>query len=74
MVVKMRSSEGSSDLDVVSDNANSMPGGTSVKLPKFWAKELALWFVMAEGQFATKGVTVEATKHAYVVASLPVVT
>ena len=72
MIVKMRSSESVSDSDVDCDSANEMPGRANVKLPEFWAKELALWLVTAEGQFATKGITVEATKLAHVMASLPV--
>ena len=49
-----------------------MPGGATLKLPEFWSKEPALWFVTAEGQFATKGITAEDTKRAHVVAALPV--
>ena len=61
-----------SDSDTDSEKEEEMPGGASVKLPEFWAKEPALWFVTAEGQFESKGITVEATKRAYVVSALPV--
>ena len=64
MPVKTRNSHSLTDLDADLVDSDSMPG--SVRLPEFWARQPALWFVQAESQFAVKGITVEATKHATV--------
>ena len=61
-----------SDSDSESNEVNEMPGGANVKLPEFWAKEPSLWFVTAEGQFESKGITAESTKRAHVTAALSV--
>ena len=58
--------------DFETEKVNEMPGGATVKLPEFWAKEPALWFVTAEGQFESKGITAESMKHAHVTTVLPV--
>lgn len=45
---------------------------SSVKLPNFWEKAPAAWFIAAEAQFATKKITKDETKYSYVLASLPI--
>ena len=66
-VIKKLSDIKISDSDTDLEKAAEMPGGANVKLPEFWAKEPALWFVRAEGQFANKDITTEAMKHSHVV-------
>ena len=61
-----------SDSDSESNKVNEMPGGTNVKLPKFWAKEPSLWFVTAKGPFESKGITAESRKRAHVLVALSV--
>ena len=41
-----------------------------VTLPEFWPSSPDLWFIRAEGEFALKAISVEATKHAYLVSAL----
>ena len=50
-----------------------MTGDTAarkVTLPEFWSSSPDLWFIRAEGEFALKAISVEATKHAYLVSAL----
>lgn len=42
----------------------------TVKLPPFWPRDPAVWFLQAESQFAIRGVTQEITKYHHLVASL----
>ena len=42
-----------------------------VKLPEFWGRNPRLWFLQAESQFATRGISSEKTKFHHVVAVLP---
>lgn len=44
---------------------------TSVKLPQFWTTCPDAWFVHAEMQFATKGITTDQTKYEYIITALP---
>ena len=41
-----------------------------VTLPEFWSSSPDLWFIRAEGEFTLKAISVEATKHAYLVSAL----
>lgn len=43
----------------------------SVKLPQFWTNCPEAWFIHAEMQFASRGVTQDKTKYEYVVTALP---
>lgn len=51
-----------SDLDICA---------SSVKLPQFWTSCPDAWFVHAEMQFATKGITTDQTKYEYIITALP---
>lgn len=42
----------------------------SIKLPTFWTKRAEVWFIQAEAQFTTRGITADDTKYHYVVAAL----
>lgn len=44
---------------------------TSIKLPQFWTSCPEAWFIHAEMQFATRGVTQDRTKYEYIVTALP---
>ncbi|XP_017464982.1 PREDICTED: uncharacterized protein LOC108358273 [Rhagoletis zephyria] len=44
---------------------------TSVKLPQFWSNCPEAWFVHAEMQFATKGISRDSTKYEFVITALP---
>lgn len=50
-------------------NADNV-SAVSVKLPTFWPANAAVWFVQAEAQFATRGITADETKYYHVVAAL----
>ena len=42
----------------------------SIKLPTFWIAQPQVWFQQAEAQFTIRGITVDDTKYAYLVAAL----
>ena len=42
----------------------------SIKLPTFWTAQPQVWFQQAEAQFTIRGITVDDTKYAYLVAAL----
>lgn len=44
----------------------------SVRLPTFWPKSIATWFVLVEAQFATNRITSDSSKFNYVLAALPI--
>ncbi|XP_055920305.1 uncharacterized protein LOC129951950 [Eupeodes corollae] len=43
----------------------------SIKLPEFWKKMPAIWFIQVESQFSTRNIFTEQTKFHYVVQALP---
>lgn len=51
------------------DNAGEV-NAVALKLPTFWTERPAVWFAQAEAQFLVKGITADATKHAYVISAL----
>ncbi|XP_037828132.1 uncharacterized protein LOC119616058 [Lucilia sericata] len=44
---------------------------TSVKLPQFWTNCPDAWFIHAEMQFTTKGISLDRTKYEYIITALP---
>lgn len=56
-------------------NANRPLSGiihaVSIKLPEFWTKMPAIWFLQVESQFSTRNIVSEETKFHHVVQSLP---
>lgn len=42
----------------------------SVKIPPFWAEQLALWFAQVEAQFLVTGITQDAKEFGHVVGKL----
>ncbi|XP_064467157.1 uncharacterized protein LOC135378165 [Ornithodoros turicata] len=42
----------------------------SVKLPPFWDRNPATWFIQAEAQFHLSGITAQTTEFYYVIAAL----
>ena len=59
-----------SEVSVVSADDDVMAPLTKVQLSPFWPNNAAVWFVRADQEFVIKSVTVQATKYAYLVASL----
>ncbi|XP_055903755.1 uncharacterized protein LOC129939674 [Eupeodes corollae] len=66
------------DEDLNKDNTSPLlPAGggivhaVSIKLPDFWTKMPAIWFIQVESQFSTRSIVSEETKFHYVVQSLP---
>ncbi|XP_076385792.1 uncharacterized protein LOC143264107 [Megachile rotundata] len=51
-------------------SGNASVAAVSVKVPPFWVEEPEMWFAQLEGQFLVTGITVDATKFAYVVGNL----
>ncbi|XP_012152709.2 uncharacterized protein LOC105664124 [Megachile rotundata] len=51
-------------------SGNASVAAVSVKVPPFWVEEPEMWFAQLEGQFLVAGITVDATKFAYVVGNL----
>ncbi|XP_034172342.1 uncharacterized protein LOC117600704 [Osmia lignaria lignaria] len=49
---------------------NASVAAVSVKVPPFWVEEPETWFAQLEGQFHVAGISVDATKFAYVVGNL----
>ena len=48
----------------------NMANAVAVKLPSFWTKQPALWFLQAEAQFNVQKITKDCTKYFHVVAAL----
>ncbi|XP_046802100.1 uncharacterized protein LOC124418775 [Lucilia cuprina] len=44
---------------------------TSVKLPQFWTNCPEAWFIHAEMQFTTKGISLDKTKYEHIITALP---
>jgi hypothetical protein len=42
----------------------------AMRLPPFWAKRSAVWFVQAKAQFTLAGISSEQTKFCYVISQL----
>ena len=59
-----------SEVSVVSADDEIMAPLTKVQLSPFWPNNAAVCFVRADQEFVIKSVTVQATKYAYLVASL----
>jgi len=59
-----------SEVSVVSADDDVMAPLTKVQLSPFWPNNAAVWFCRADQEFVIKSVTVQATKYAYLVASL----
>ena len=59
-----------SEVSVVSADDDVMAPLTKVQLSPFLPNNAAVWFCRADQEFVIKSVTVQATKYAYLVASL----
>ena len=51
-------------------NTSSHIATTSLRIPSFWPKKVALWFKQLEAQFLIGNITKDETKFGYVVAQL----
>lgn len=52
-------------------SSNIEISAASLKLPQFWTSCPTAWFIHAEIQFSTRGITQDKTKYEYVVTALP---
>lgn len=50
---------------------NTEISAVSLKLPQFWTSCPEAWFIHAEMQFVTKGITQSRTKYEHIVTALP---
>ena len=53
---------------MITDNVGV--AAVSLKLPTFWPERTAVWFVQAEAQFHTHGISKDETKFHYITAAL----
>ncbi|XP_055836870.1 uncharacterized protein LOC129905419 [Episyrphus balteatus] len=56
---------------IVPEPTSGLVNAISIKLPEFWTKMPAIWFIQIESQFSTRNITSEQTKFHYVVQALP---
>lgn len=54
----------------MAEHDNAHLSAVAIKLPPFWPENAAVWLLQAEAQFATRNITIDATKYFHVVAAL----